>query len=862
MEIGERVGGFEMKDVLNSTACIVVPIPPNTPPRPDFLPQLGNVSQRWTYHDQHGHPVLYVCRFDTIFSETKGKMGKQFRPQTLWQDGNGAIDWKWKSLEDGRPLYNLHLISEADETVPILIVEGEKAADAAQALFPQMIATTSMNGANSVAKTDWQLMRGRTCLIAPDQDEAGEKYLASVIAELQKVGVSKIKKLDLGLLARAEAAHAEVDISDSTGIPEGYDLADALAAGWTPDRLSKFFEAHPDALCSVQGAQGDLVTDEDDDDVLEGGLLSIPGWNFRSDETGVHKIERRYDKKQKRWVEVPTWVCGPLRILGRARTSESEGWGWLVEITDPDSNIKSVVLPAADFVGTAQDAIRRLIGLGLTYVPSSLKKELLIEYICGSQPEQRVRFAEQTGWAGASFAVPEFSVGPETVICDLGEANNLYQTAGSFETWQKMAALATGNSRMALFMSMAFAGPLLGPLEQESGGINIYGEQGCGKSTILHAAGSAWGGTPGQKTFVRPWMGSVAAMEGVALASSDTFLVLDEVGQAKPDTLGEISYFFGNGSGNNRATTIGKLRNSASFRVMFASSGEKTMSQAIADNSRNGRAMGGQLQRILDVPADAGYGMGVVEDLHGFADSRRFVEYINQTANSHYGHAARRFLEAFISAREEAMDLVQTVIDGFVDDVCPMDASDQIKRAAKRFGLIAGAGELAVSYGILPWPGGEAISATTRCFHDWIDARGAHEFSHETIDAIRTVQDFISRHGEARFQRIRSRNDNDGNEFYSVVHNRVGFRKRMERGIQYIVLPEVFRSDVCRSHNVDMVLQTLKAQGLLELGEDGRPIKKMRLPDQKESVRCVVLLPGILSWPHHHDDDIEDEEDC
>jgi hypothetical protein len=77
-------------------------------------------------------------------------------------------------------------------------------------------------------------------------------------------------------------------------------------------------------------------------------------------------------------------------------------------------------------------------------------------------------------------------------------------------------------------------------------------------------------------------------------------------------------------------------------------------------------------------------------------------------------------------------------------------------------------------------------------------------------------------------------------------------------GVKYIILPETFRTEVCGKLNQDIVLKALRGQGLLELGENGRTFKNTRLPDQERVVRCVVLAPGILSWPLQFDDEAED----
>jgi hypothetical protein len=81
----------------------------------------------------------------------------------------------------------------------------------------------------------------------------------------------------------------------------------------------------------------------------------------------------------------------------------------------------------------------------------------------------------------------------------------------------------------------------------------------------------------------------------------------------------------------------------------------------------------------------------------------------------------------------------------------PAQADGQVVRVAARFALVAAAGELATALGILPWPAGEASVASSRCFNDWLVARG--DKGPEEISAgIRQVRSFLEMHGSSRFE--------------------------------------------------------------------------------------------------------------
>jgi uncharacterized protein (DUF927 family) len=114
--------------------------------------------------------------------------------------------------------------------------------------------------------------------------------------------------------------------------------------------------------------------------------------------------------------------------------------------------------------------------------------------------------------------------------------------------------MRSGNSRLAFALSVAFCGPLLDIMGEQSGGFHIVGKSQSGKSTSLYAAGSVWGkgDRDGQ---VRSWRGTTNGTEGIAAETSDTLLILDEMGQADSREVGDITYMLANNTGKQRAGT-------------------------------------------------------------------------------------------------------------------------------------------------------------------------------------------------------------------------------------------------------------------------------------------------------------------
>ena len=93
-------------------------------------------SQVWPYHLADGGPPGTLLRFDFV---EDGGPRKDCLPITFCNLSNGDRGWRSKGIPVPRPLYRLPELWAVPDA-PILVTEGEKAADAAQRLFPNCAA--------------------------------------------------------------------------------------------------------------------------------------------------------------------------------------------------------------------------------------------------------------------------------------------------------------------------------------------------------------------------------------------------------------------------------------------------------------------------------------------------------------------------------------------------------------------------------------------------------------------------------------------------------------------------------------------------------------------------------------------------
>ncbi len=147
------------------------------------------------YTDQIGQALYWRIR---LKHPTTGV--KWIRP--VYLKANKYCLGEPKNLER-KPLYRLHeIISRPDEIV--MVCEGEWCADNLAKLG---VLVTTSGAANSAEKADWQLLTGRTVIIWPDHDKAGQQY-ANTVASILKLLKCKVQIIDVSALNLPEKGDA------------------------------------------------------------------------------------------------------------------------------------------------------------------------------------------------------------------------------------------------------------------------------------------------------------------------------------------------------------------------------------------------------------------------------------------------------------------------------------------------------------------------------------------------------------------------------------------------------------------------------------------------------------------------------
>ena len=179
-------------------------------------------TMRFAYLDENKNLLGYVVRIEDL------EGNKQTLPLTYCQNEKGHTFWKWQGFGENRPLYGLDRLADHPDK-PVLIVEGEKAADAAQKLFSDHVVVTWLGGTGGVRKANFDPLIGKDVTIWPDNDEAGIK------------AAHEIKEI-IGKLNEHNDRKASVDIVEipRDRLPQKWDLADPLPGSVTLSEIQSY----------------------------------------------------------------------------------------------------------------------------------------------------------------------------------------------------------------------------------------------------------------------------------------------------------------------------------------------------------------------------------------------------------------------------------------------------------------------------------------------------------------------------------------------------------------------------------------------------------------------------------------------
>ena len=214
---------------------LITPIPENAPPLPKqrTIPEKNaegkivnwlhyEITHYWPYHNAEGQITHYVVRYQLPDGE------KETPPLTLHDTVDG-LKWIFKSPPAPLPLFNLHLLKKYPNA-QVLVVEGEKSADAARILFEeakaisQIIPISWQGGSNAVYKSEWEPLQGRQVILWPDNDLKTNDKTGELFSMEDQPGY----RADLQIAGLLPDRKKTKIVNPDQTKPDTWDIADAI----------------------------------------------------------------------------------------------------------------------------------------------------------------------------------------------------------------------------------------------------------------------------------------------------------------------------------------------------------------------------------------------------------------------------------------------------------------------------------------------------------------------------------------------------------------------------------------------------------------------------------------------------------
>jgi hypothetical protein len=196
------------------------------------------------YRDAAGQPVLWRIR-----CKHPGTGDKWLRPMQ-WNGTSYAIG-EPPAPPEGKHLYRLPELLAADPADLVVIVEGESKVDALGRLG--VVATTS-GGSTSASGADWSPLRGRGCLLWPDNDAPGSKYANEVAAILRALDCV-VEMIDVEALSLPDKG----DAVDWLALHRDATPADVLGLRRLPASVETAAPASADFACAPEPLRRPLL---------------------------------------------------------------------------------------------------------------------------------------------------------------------------------------------------------------------------------------------------------------------------------------------------------------------------------------------------------------------------------------------------------------------------------------------------------------------------------------------------------------------------------------------------------------------------------------------------------------------------
>ncbi|QZA81974.1 DUF927 domain-containing protein [Deefgea piscis] len=498
-------------------------------------------------------------------------------------------------------------------------------------------------------------------------------------------------------------------------------------------------------------------------------------------------------------------LCREFDIIGQGVDTYGDHYrllSWEDCITGAE---QAIALPSSQ-IGE-REGWQLLNSKGLAVTSKRADKDLLADYLHNHGSKERYTIANQSGWQQGAFVLPTGEV--------IGEPDSrlFYPAAATYrpaftpkvtsQAWRDtVGALVKDNPLPMTAVACALAGAVLELIGARDGiGLHLHTETSSGKSTCGDVAASIWG-NPAK--LVQSWDGTGVGLTNSAEFANSMMLYLDEIGAGDARKMGSTIYTMLNGVSRTQGRKEGGNRAKRTWLMTLVSTGEIPMSQFLNEGGHAVR--GGQEIRMLDIPADTGQ-FKAFDCIHGRKDGGEFAIELTEAARMHYGTLGREFV-AWLIANKGAVNLRIKSAETRMLAVLPPQAAPTVRRATRKFAILAAALEMAADAGLTGWTCEESFKAVGVTWQRWLAVFGLASRDDERL--IEQANGILAANQFARFVSL-PMTDKEPNTI-----NMMGY-KRIHAGEDiFYVLPHAFKDEIIKGYELKKAIKVLHEAGMLE----------------------------------------------
>jgi putative DNA primase/helicase len=501
----------------------------------------------------------------------------------------------------------------------------------------------------------------------------------------------------------------------------------------------------------------------------------------------------------------PLRLCKDLAVLGQGVDDYGDHCRLLSWRDSHTKQDQCIALPAA--VIGEREGWGLLNSKGLAVASGRMAREKLADYLQSEGDKTRYVIANQSGWKHGAFVLPTGEVigTPESKIFYPASATHrpAFAQQGTSEDWRNIVgALAKDNPLAMTAVSCALAGAVLALIGARDGiGLHLHAKTSSGKSTCTDVGASIWG-DPAQ--IMQSWDGTSIGLTNSAEFANSMVLYLDEIGAGKARDMGGIIYTMLNGVSRTQGRKEGGNRAKRTWLMTLMSTGEVPMSQFLSEGGQTPR--GGQEIRMLDVPAGAGR-YGAFDCIHEYKDGEVFSNHLTLEARRVYGSVGRDFVAWLIANKGSVQGHVDAVQARMLAEL-PAHAASPVKRATRKWGILAAALVMASEGELTGWGAEESYQAVRTIWQRWLDDFGLE--SRDDVRLIEQSENFLEVNQFSRFVTLPVADKE------ITIHNLAGYKRILRDGTTEFSVNRAAFLEMTAGYNTRLACELLHAAGMLD----------------------------------------------